>query len=150
MAGVPSVGRRRTSLSCRVVERGATESTAALAATQIFFGAAARLSATGGRSGQDDVHRACGADVARRLEAEPAQVDPGEEGFAAAEHGRRDREVHLVDETGLEVLADDETPPPMRTSRPCAAARACASASRMPPVTNGKVVPPSISSGARG
>jgi hypothetical protein len=106
--------------------------------------------AGGGRSGQNDVHRARGADVARRLEAEPAQVDPGEERFAAAEHGRRDREVHLVDETGLEVLADDGD----------AAADADVAALRrrarlrqrawMPPVTKWKVVPPSISSGARG
>ena len=39
---------------------------------------------------------------------------------------------------------------PTRTSRPCAAARACASAAWMPPVTKWKVVPPSISRGTRG
>ena len=53
------------------------------------------------------MHRARRADVAARLEAEPAQIDPGKQRFACAEHCGREREVHLVDETGLEVLADD-------------------------------------------
>ena len=42
------------------------------------------------------------------------------------------------------------TPPPTRTSRPRADARACARAAWMPSVTKWKVVPPSISIDARG
>ena len=43
-----------------------------------------------------------------------------------------------------------ETPPPMRTSAPFAAARAWDSASWMPSVTKWKTVPPSIVIGSRG
>ena len=64
---------------------------------------------------------------------------------------RRDREVHLVDQPGAQVLADGrDAAAEADVLARAAASRARSSAASMPSVTKWKVVPPSIASGARG
>lgn len=91
----------------------------------------------------------CGLDHAI---AEPGEVQAFEQRLAPSEQDGRDRDVQLVDEAGLQVLADRgvETPPPILTSRSPTAARARSSTAWMPSTTKWKVVPPSIAIGARG
>ena len=55
---------------------------------------------------QDDVHRVRAADTLGAFEAQCRQVDAGEQGLARSEQGRRERQVHLVHQTGTQELSD--------------------------------------------
>src|SRR6185369_15663371 len=56
--------------------------------------------------GEDDVSRLLRGNVLCHLIAERAKVDAGEERLAAAEQDGRDRDMHLVDQPRLQILAD--------------------------------------------
>src|SRR5438876_4673001 len=71
-----------------------------------------------------------GARIAQRR-----QVDPRKERLTTAEQDRRDRDMHLVDEPRLEILAHRGRPPPTWISSRPAASLARRSASSIPPVT---------------
>ena len=55
-------------------------------------------------------------DVFGPVKAERKQVEAAQEMFPGAEEKGAHRKVHLVDESGLEVLAEVFTPPPSLTS----------------------------------
>src|SRR3954449_10181441 len=64
-----------------------------------------------------------------------------QEGYAPPECDRHDHQVHEVDQIGLQELAHRRGPPPMRTSRPSAAACARRSTWSGDPSTKQKLVP---------
>lgn len=81
---------------------------------------------------------------------ERRQVYAGEQVFALSQHDGRNREMHLVDQAGLQILphgrdaaADAHVASAGRRPR-------LSSAAPIPSVTKWKTVPPSMTIGARG
>ena len=89
------------------------------------------------------MHRACRSHILPHAKTELRQVKVVKQMLAAPEQDGRDREMHLIDEPGAQILAngrDAAAEPHILAFRRAAS---------MPSVTKWKTVPPSIVIGAR-
>ena len=88
-------------------------------------------------------------DVLGAAIAEPWRIDAGEKVFAGSEEDRGNGKVHLVDESGAEILPDRRHAAAEADVPAAGGFAARFSAAWIPSVTKWKVVSPAMATGAR-